>query len=37
MKKKIALIISGAGQNGNYLADLLLKKNYKVVSADRRS
>jgi GDPmannose 4,6-dehydratase len=37
MKKKTALITGGAGQDGSYLADLLLKKNYKVVSADRRS
>lgn len=37
MKKKIALITGTAGQDGSYLADFLIKKNYKVVGADRRS
>ena len=35
--KKIALITGGAGQDGSYLAELLLNHNYQVVSADRRS
>lgn len=30
-KRKIALIIGGLGQDGSYIADLLLKKNYKIV------
>ena len=37
MKKKIALITGSSGQDGSYLSELLLKKNYKVVCADRRS
>lgn len=37
MKKIFALITGGAGQDGSYLADFLIKKNYKVVVADRRS
>jgi len=37
MKKKIALITGGSGQDGSYLAELLLNKNYRVVIADRRS
>ena len=37
MKKKIALITGICGQDGAYLAELLLKKNYKVIGADRRS
>ena len=37
MKKKIALITGVSGQDGSYLAYFLLKKNYKVVGADRRS
>ena len=37
MKKKIALITGGSGQDGSYLAKLLLSKNYRVVIADRRS
>ena len=37
MKKKIALITGGSGQDGSYLAKLLLNKNYRVVIADRRS
>ena len=35
--KKIALVTGISGQDGAYLAQLLLKKNYKVVGADRRS
>jgi GDPmannose 4,6-dehydratase len=37
MKKKVALITGGSGQDGSYLAELLLNKNYRVVIADRRS
>ena len=37
MKKKLALITGVSGQDGSYLADLLIKKNYKVIGADRRS
>lgn len=37
MKKKIALITGVSGQDGSYLAKFLLKKNYKVIGADRRS
>ena len=37
MKKKIALITGVSGQDGSYLAKFLIKKNYKVVGADRRS
>ena len=35
--KKTALITGGAGQDGSYLASFLLKKNYRVVLADRRN
>jgi len=35
--KKIACITGSSGQDGSYLAELLLKKNYLVVAADRRS
>jgi len=31
MKKKIALITGGLGQDGSYMAELLLKKKYKVI------
>lgn len=37
MKKKIALITGISGQDGAYLAKLLLEKNYKVIGSDRRS
>lgn len=38
MKKKIALITGASGQDGSYLARLLLEKKYnKVIAADRRS
>lgn len=35
--KKIALITGISGQDGSYLANFLLKKNYKVIGTDRRS
>ena len=37
MKKKVALITGITGQDGAYLAELLLKKNYKVIGTVRRS
>ena len=37
MKKKIALIYGITGQDGSYLARLLLKKNYIVHGIKRRS
>ena len=37
MRKKTALITGITGQDGAYLAELLLKKNYKVVGTVRRS
>ena len=37
MTKKIALITGISGQDGAYLANFLLKKNYKVVGVERRS
>jgi GDPmannose 4,6-dehydratase len=37
MKKKVALITGIAGQDGAYLANFLIKKNYKVIGIDRRS
>ena len=37
MKKKIALIIGITGQDGSYLAEFLLKKNYIVHGIKRRS
>ena len=37
MKRKTALITGISGQDGSYLAELLLKKNYKVIGTDRRS
>ena len=37
MKKKIALIFGVTGQDGYYLSNLLLKKNYKVHGVKRRS
>ncbi len=37
MKKKIALVTGICGQDGAYLAQFLLNKNYKVIGADRRS
>tara|TARA_B110000027_G_scaffold128138_1_gene148227 strand:- start:5759 stop:6775 length:1017 start_codon:yes stop_codon:yes gene_type:complete len=35
--KKTALITGISGQDGAYLAKLLLEKNYKVIGTDRRS
>ena len=35
--KKTALITGVSGQDGAYLANLLLNKNYKVIGTDRRS
>ena len=37
MKKKVALITGITGQDGSYLAEFLLKKNYIVHGAIRRS
>ena len=37
MRKKTALITGSAGQDGSYLSELLLKKNYRVIAGDRRS
>ena len=37
MKQKIALITGVTGQDGSYLTDFLLKKNYKVFGVKRRS
>ena len=37
MKKKVALIFGITGQDGSYLADLLIKKNYEVHGVKRRS
>ena len=37
MKKKIALIFGITGQDGSYLAEFLLKKNYEVHGVKRRS
>ena len=37
MKKKIALITGITGQDGSYLAELLLKKNYVVHGIIRKS
>jgi GDPmannose 4,6-dehydratase len=36
-KKKVALITGVTGQDGSYLTDFLLKKNYKVIGVKRRS
>ena len=35
--KKTALITGISGQDGSYLAEFLIKKNYRVVGTDRRS
>ena len=35
--KKTALITGISGQDGVYLAEFLIKKNYKVIGTDRRS
>mgnify|MGYP000902015267 FL=1 len=37
MKKKIALITGITGQDGSYLAEFLLRKNYKIYGIKRRS
>ena len=37
MKKKVALISGITGQDGSYLAELLLKKNYRVHGIIRKS
>jgi GDPmannose 4,6-dehydratase len=37
MKKKIALIFGVTGQDGSYLSEFLLKKNYIVHGVKRRS
>ena len=37
IKKKIALIFGITGQDGSYLAELLLKKNYRIHGVKRRS
>ena len=37
VKKKIALIFGVTGQDGSYLAELLLKKNYIIHGVKRRS
>ena len=36
-KNKIAMITGITGQYGNYLAELLLEKGYKVNGVNRRS
>ena len=36
-KKKTALITGVTGQDGSLLADLLIKKNYKIIGLKRRS
>ncbi len=37
MKRKVALITGITGQDGSYLAELLLSKNYEVHGLRRRS
>ena len=37
MKKKVALIFGITGQDGSYLAELLIKKKYIVHGVKRRS
>ena len=37
MAKKVALITGISGQDGAYLAEFLLNKNYKIIGTDRRS
>ena len=34
---KVAIITGVAGQDGSYLAELLLKKGYRVIGIKRRS
>ena len=35
MRNKIALIFGVSGQDGAYLADFLLKKNYNIIGITR--
>ena len=35
--KKTALVTGVSGQDGAYLAQYLIKKNYNVIGTDRRS
>ena len=37
MKKKKALVLGATGQDGSYMIDLLLKKNYEVHGLYRKS
>jgi GDPmannose 4,6-dehydratase len=37
MKKKIAVIFGISGQDGSYLADFLLKKNYDIIGLTRKN
>ena len=37
LKKKVALIFGITGQDGSYLAEFLLKKNYRIHGVKRRS
>ena len=37
MRKKVALIFGVTGQDGSYLSEFLLKKNYIVHGVKRRS
>ena len=37
MNKKTALITGISGQDGSYLAEFLLNKNYRVIGIERRS
>ena len=37
MRNKIALIFGVSGQDGAYLADFLLKKNYKIIGITRNN
>ena len=37
MESKVALITGVTGQDGSYLAELLLEKNYKVIGMKRRT
>ena len=37
MKKKTAIITGISGQDGAYLANFLIKKNYKIIGIERRS
>ena len=36
-KKKVAVVTGSSGQDGAYLCEFLLNKNYRVIGADRRS